>query len=342
MDERTCFMNEILADMQTGLEPEKLEMLKSVLVKRLEYIDIISRTHLMCISNTDVNEKYFRLFIASKRLQGASEKTIFQYVYETKKLLTRLDKKLTDITTMDVQFYLSDYERCHNVCRRSIDNMRRAISGMFLWLVDNSYIASNPMSAIKPIAYEKKRIEILTDNEIYDIREASRVNLRTRAIVEVLLATGVRVSELCALNIDDLDFDKCEIIINSAKKRHKEKRILYLTVEASRCLKSYMEYRSLLTSPDGNVLFMSNRNGGRRITERLVNTTLRDIEKKIGLKKKLTVHTFRRTLASILYKRGMQPLDIAHILGHADTRMSETYYIGIQEDEIKKNYYKYR
>ena len=177
---------------------------------------------------------------------------------------------------------------------------------------------------------------------MYDIRECVRDDVRTRAIVELLLSTGVRVSELISINIENIDFDKGEITIHCAKKRQKQDRKAYLTVEATKSLRKYLEYRNTLTSPDGTALFISNRNNGRRVTERLVNSSLREIEKKIGLKKKLTVHVFRRTFATILWKHGCSPLSISKLLGHADTRMSETYYIGLQDEDIKRDYYKYR
>ncbi len=343
MDERMNFINSVLADMQTKLDAEDLDTLKITLIRKMENMSLTQATMLMKVSNnSDVNERYFRLFVASRRLEGISDKTIIHYIYEARKMVTLLDKDIPDITTMDVQYYLSEYERRHNVSRRTLDNMRLSINGVFIWLLENDYISKNPMSPIKPISYEKKSIETLTETEIYDIRESVRGDLRTRAIIELLLATGIRVSELCAINIEDVNLENKEIVIHCAKKRRKQDRVLFLTVEAIKALEKYLSYRMKLSSRDGSPLFMSNRNKGRRVTERLVNTSLRNIEKEVGLKKKLTVHMFRKTLASLLYRRGMQPLDIAHILGHADTRMGETYYIGVKTDEVKNNYYRYR
>ncbi len=342
MDDKTILLNNVLGEMQCYLSSETLETLKASLVKEMRNYSVTSQTKLACINEHSRDERLIKMFVASKRLEGASEKTINQYVYETKKLLVRLNKDLLNITTIDVQYYLSEYEKIHKVSRRTIDNMRRDIKGIYIWLVDNKYISENPLEAIKPIAFEEKAVEILSDDEIFDIRESSRFNLRTRAIIELLLSTGVRVSELCAINRSDVNLENGEIIIHCAKKRKKQDRILYLTAEAKRCISDYLVYRNKLTSPDGDALFISNRNGGRRCTERIVNGTLKEIEEKAGIKKRLTVHVFRRTLASLLYRRGMKPLDIAHILGHADTRMSEKYYIGLRDEDIRRDYYKYR
>lgn len=342
MDAKSDFLNNILADMQYVLTPEQIEMLRSSILKQLRFTIITKQTQLMKYENFDISDRAIKLFVASRRLEGLSENTIKYYVYETKRFLTAINKNIYQVSAIDVQYYLSEFEKERHVSRRSLDNMRRAINGIYIWLADNDYIDKNPLSSLRPIAFEKKPIEILTDDEIFSIRECCRNDIRLRAIIELLLATGVRVSELISINIEDINFDTNEVLIHCAKKRRKEDRILFLTVEAKRCLYNYLEYRNTLDSRDGTALFISNRNHGRRCTERLVNTSLREIEKNTGIKKKLTVHIFRRTLASILFRRGMSSFEISKILGHADARMSETYYIGVQNEDIKRNYYRYR
>ena len=127
MDTRTQFMNEILGEMSNYLNSNDLELLRVTLLKRLNYVQVVPYTRLARISqNMDINERFFKLFVASRRLEGMSEKTITYYTYETKKLLVRLDKNLPDITTLDVQYYLSDYERTHNVCTRSLSHFTTA------------------------------------------------------------------------------------------------------------------------------------------------------------------------------------------------------------------------
>ena len=342
MDDKSIFMNNVLGEMQYCLDKRELEILKKSLIKELEHYSLAPKTQLVYKPDTEQNTRLIKLFVASKRLEGASEATIHQYVYETTKLMARLHKDFKDVSTIDVQFYLSEYEHTHHVSRCTIDNMRKAIKGVFIWLVDNKYLNENPLSGIRPIAFEQKTIEILDDDEIFDIREASRMNLRTRAIVELLLSTGIRVSELCAIDRSDVDLESGEILIHRAKKRKKLTQKLYLTSEAKRCIADYLVYRNTLHSPDEDALFISNRNNGRRCNERLINGTLKEVEEKAGITKHLTVHTFRKTLASLLHKRGMSSLDISIILGHADTRMSERYYIGIRDEDVKRNYYKYR
>lgn len=69
---------------------------------------------------------------------------------------------------------------------------------------------------------------------------------------------------------------------------------------------------------------------------------LKNLAELVGIEKHCTVHLFRKTLASLLYRRGMDPKKIAHILGHSDSRTSEAYYITISTEDIKHDYIKYR
>lgn len=335
------FVDQVISEMSFVLEPEQIRRLEAVLFRQLSEVDIVRQERtLICCEND--NERYLRQFVASKRLEGTSEATINKYVFYARLLFQFLNKSFRDVSTTDIQFFLSEYELTHDICKRTLENMRKGINGFFSWLFDMEYIKMNPVKKIKPIAYEKKAVEILTDEEILDIRDCVHNDVRARAIIETLLATGVRVSELLNIQIDDLDLDNNEITIHCAKKRRKQDRILFLTAEAKKGINEYMRYRLKRGYMDSSYLFVANKKNGKPLTERLVNEGLKKISDKCGLKKKLTVHTFRKTLASILYRRGMQPLDIAYILGHADSRMSETYYIGIKNEDVKRGYAKFR
>ncbi len=341
MDYKKQFMDQIMTEMAQALDENSKEMLEKVLLKKLQNVDVQkAETQIACLD--DDNERYMRLFAASRRLEGMSERTIRQYLFYSKRFFDVIHKNFADITTTDVQYYLAEYDRTHNITKRSLENIRKGINGFFLWLTENEYIPKNPISRIKPIAYDKKTVEILSDDDVFNIRNTVFGDLRTRAIVELLLATGVRVSELISIRIDDIDFERSEITIHSAKKRRKMDRLLFLTADAKATIRAYINYRWERGYTSSPYLFVANRKGGKPLTERLVNGKLKDIEVAAGLSKRLTVHTFRKTLASILYRRGMQPLDIAYILGHEDSRMSETYYISVQNEDVKRNYGRYR
>lgn len=341
MDYKKQFMDQVMSEMAEDLNARETQKLYDTLLESLNNVDLVkTETMPACIDN--INERYLKRFVASRRLEGLSEVSIRQYVYNAKKFFDFIPKNFNEVTATDVQFYLSNYDKTHNVQKITLENMRKGINGFFVWLLENDYIKSNPVAKVKAIAFEKKTVEALTDYEILKIRDCVFGDYRTRAIVELLLATGVRVSELINIRIKDVNLDKGEVIIHCAKKRRKQDRICFLTAEAEKSIRDYLDFRQRKQIVESEYLFCANRRGGKPITERMVNEKLRSIEAQIGLSQKLTVHAFRRTFATILYSHGCPTADIAFLLGHCDTRMSETYYVSIKNENVKRNYGRYR
>lgn len=342
-DFRDEFLHEVLTEVQTSLSDEQLSKLKNCLLKNLQDVTI-EKTLYELSTDIDDNYKYLKMFVAARRLEGMSEKTLRSYVFYSKNFLTTVNKNFRDITSLDIQFYMSNYELTHGISKRSLDNMRKGINGWFIWLEETEIIPVNPFRKVRKIAYDKKPVVTLSDDDIVLIREHlhGEKHLRTRAMVEFLLATGVRVSELCAVDITDVDFFNSKVLIHSAKKHHKEDRVCFLTPEARKFLQDYLMLREKRGWTNSPALFQSNKKDGNRITERLVNTELRNLETACGINKKITCHIFRKTLASILHRRGMSAIDIARYLGHEDSRTSETYYIDVSVDNLQYNYCRLR
>lgn len=344
--EKTEFINELLMDMSGKLTEQQMDELFNSLNVCLKDFSI-AREEFLPSTELDDNEKYMKLFRAAKRLEGMSPKTIEQYLFQSKLMLNTLGMNFRDVTAIHIQFYLSDYERTHDISKRSLDNMKKAINGWYIWLEANDYIVKNPFRSIGRIYYENKPIEILSDDEIVAMRDMCATykgmyGLRLRAIIDFLLATGVRVSEIMAVDIPDVDFRKNEVLIHSAKKRSAEDRRIFLTAEANKHLRDYLEKRYEKGWMATNALFAANKKTSRRLTERDFNMQIQELAKKCGITKHCTVHIFRKTMASILFRRGMSPSKIAKILGHCDSRTSETYYIEIDNEDVKRDYLKYR
>lgn len=274
-----------------------------------------------------------------QRLSYHIEKMIDPFY--TKKFLDSINKNFRDINAIDIQYYLSEYEAIHKVSRRSLDNIRKGINGVFLWLEEQEYIEKNPFRKIRPIAYEQKPIQVLSELDIVRIRDWCHGKPRDMAMIEFLLSTGVRVSELCRVNISDVNLDSGEVTIQCAKKRMKKTRTCFLTMEAVYYIKAYLQWRNDKRYTSSEALFQSNRTCGMRVTERIVNNFLRSMEKSLDLSLPLTVHVFRKTLASRLFAKGMDGKSIATILGHASSSTSERYYIGVQTANLKHEFEKY-
>lgn len=339
-DSRQRLINIILTEGSSYMTLEQLEKLKLSLIKNLQGIILEEECSAISVQ-TDDTAKYFRTFIASKRLEGASEKSIKFWYYYTRRFFIYVPKNFREITPLDIQFYLAEYERTNNVCRASLSNARKGICAFFTWLEQNDYINVNPFNKVPRIRAGKKELETLTDEEIVKIREYVHNKPREKALVEFLLSTGVRISELCSTNIEDVNFQKRTVVIKCAKRNNGETRIVCLTAEAKTYLKAYLKLREEKGWGNTNSLFCANKKYGKRITERIVNEFLTNMASELEIDKHVTCHMFRKTVATLLNQRGMNTTEIAKYLGHSDASTSERYYIKIDAEEIQRNFKKY-
>ena len=146
-----------------------------------------------------------RKFIATKRLEGKSEKTLRKYQPELEKLVAFLDKKLYEVETYDLRLYLALYKEHRGVSNRTLDNIRKTISSFFSWMNDEGHIGRNPARALKQIKYTKEVKKPFTSVEREKLKNACGF-LRDLALSEFLYASGLRVSEAVSLNRDNIDF----------------------------------------------------------------------------------------------------------------------------------------
>lgn len=152
------------------------------------------------------------MFLAAKRVEGCSEKTIRYYKTTLTKMLTALDHQIVHITTDDLRNYLALYQQETECSKSNIDNIRRILSSFFSWLEDENYVLKSPVRRIHKIRTSKPVKETYTD-EALEIMRDSCENLRDLAIIDLLASTGMRVGEMVNLNIVDVDFENRECIV---------------------------------------------------------------------------------------------------------------------------------
>lgn len=269
--------------------------------------------------------QYLQLFLIRKKTEGKSDRTLEQYQLHLSKLLQYLNKPLDKITEDDLFIYLASYKKSRNVSNTYLDNMRLVFSSFFTWLNNKGYIHRNPAIGLEPIKTEKKIKKPFSDEELEKLRRACTQD-RDKALIEFLYSTGVRASELIALNRNDIDFyDKNAIVYGKGSKE----REVYLTATASLYLKEYLNNRT----DNNEALFVS----VRKPYERLTVAGLENIIKKIGViagVEKCHPHRFRRTMATNVLKKGAQLEEVKELLGHTklDTTMI---YCTVDRENVK-------
>lgn len=276
-----------------------------------------------------VNELILKRYKACLVIAGRSPKTIAQYERTIKKLFITLQKNYTDMTVSDLRYFLA-YEKSRGVSNRTLENTRVHISAFFTWLLDEELINKNPCRPIAPIRFTKEVKLPFSAVEIDAIRLACK-NKKERAIIEFLLASGVRVSELCSIRIGDVNFDTLSVIVREGKGS--KQRTVYINELASKHLVEYLIDRNV----SGDYLFYNKKR--EKLNPGGVRFLLKEIENRAGINN-VHPHRFRRTFATGLANRGMDIQEIGKLLGHANLNTTLTY-IYSSEEKIRTSYLKY-
>lgn len=315
------FINEVLKQLEGKFDEQQLKT--------------IERTLYRCLKNKEIREKKVVLpkdnnealdfFIAAKKIEGCSIKSLNYYYTTLVKMLDKVDVIYFSITTEDIRTYLSDYQENSGVSKATIDNMRRIISSFFSWLENEDYIMKSPARRIRKVRVGKIVKEIYTEENIELMRQNCK-NARDLAIIDMLYSTGMRVGELVRLNISDIDFENKECVVLG--KGNKQRKV-YFDAKTKIHLQQYLNSRKD-TDP---ALFVSQLYPYNRLKISGVEIALRKIGEKLHISK-VHPHKFRRTLATKAIDKGMPIEQVQHLLGH--TKIDTTLGYAMVDDENVK------
>lgn len=321
------FITQVLAIMMGIISQEQCGELKSALYMALQEYEIEKRcTEILDLDTSYIH--YMQLFLARKKTEGKSERTINLYKLHLTRMLQTLNMSIDKITENDLFVYLAKYKKDNNVSNAYLDNIRLVFSSFFGWLNAKGYIPKNPTAGLEPIKVEKKIKQPFSDEELEKLRRICYQE-RDLALIEFLYSTGVRVSELVSLNRNDIDFYGKNVVVYGKGSKERE---TYLNAASCLHLKAYLDSRD----DDNEALFVSERSPHTRITVAGVEKILRRIGKDAGVEK-VHPHRFRRTMATNVLKKGMPLEEVRELLGHTklDTTMI---YCTISKDNVKHSH----
>lgn len=323
-DYRMRFIKEVEAALSTNHTPEEIAQISNIVIKTLSEYEITARCTDLVVQD-DINERLLKRYRACLMVDGKSKKTIDVYTLIIRKLSDMIRKPFPEMGAYDVRFFLATSQE-RGVSSRTLENYRAYISSFFQWLTDDEVIQKNPVLSIKPIKYKDEIRKAFSDVEIDALRAACR-NVKERAIVEFLLATGVRVSELTDMQIKDVDFNK--LMVHIVHGKGNKERYSYLTPVAAKYLILYLESRK----DEDQTLFKSQRGP---YTKGGVENLLRTLGKAARMED-VHPHKFRRTFATNLSKRGMEIQEVQKLLGHSDIKTTMIY-VETDTDRIQTSY----
>ncbi len=202
------------------------------------------------------------------------------------------------------------------------------LRSFYKFLVKRNYLASNPVISIKTPKQEKKLPRFLEYEEVQRLLNApptsTWLGARDRAILETLYSTGMRVSELVALNMEDVDF-LGEVI--HIRGKGKKERISPIGSSALQAIQHYIEFRNKRmandSSFDGKVLFANKH--GQRLSTRSVRRKMDKYLKEAGLDPAISPHTLRHSFATHMLNNGADLRSVQELLGHQSLSTTQVY-----------------
>jgi integrase/recombinase XerD len=264
-----------------------------------------------------------------------SNNTISSYKKDLDKYQTFLkNKDLNNINYNDVSLYLKSL---HKMGQRSIARNISSLRSFYKYLLTEKIVKESPLELVELPKIPKKLPKVLNEEDIdklLGMKLFDHYSYRNKAIIELMYATGLRVSEVVNIKMSDLDISNA--VLRTMGKGSKE-RILPLGDFALEFISLYINnYRvKFIKKSYSEYLFLNSR--GDKLTRQAVFKILRNIAKETNVLKEFSPHTLRHSFASHILSYGADLRSIQELLGHSDISTTQVY-THISNEKLKDNY----
>lgn len=259
--------------------------------------------------NLEVQQSFF-----NDQQARFSTETIRTYKIALKQFFEFSQKKYNEVQARDIRNWLANMTET-GLQPRSIQMKLSAIKSFYQYLKEENHLSNNPALKVKTPQKEDSLPYYLDKRQLAQLQELTKENPRDRAIVEALYATGVRISELLNIHMEDIKWDSRQIWIRKGKGT-KERYVLF-SYECAERLKYYLDRREI-----NNKYLFSNEND-RPLSRALVQMQFRQYSKDLGFR--VSPHTLRHTYAAHLAEKGMDFTYIQELLGHTNINSTRIY-----------------
>lgn len=328
------FANEFVSKLDGKISDEALRTVLQELQVFASNYDINQRETHVVPYQSNVPDCY-RVYMVAKKIEGMSPESMKTYNFYLTDFFEHINRPFEQVTTNDIRIYLYETQKRTGVSNRTLDGKRLVINTFMDWCWKEGYIPNNPCASIKPIKFEEKPREPLSNMELEIVRDACE-NYRDKAMIELFYSTGCRLSEMVNLKISDIDFASKEVHLFGKGSKH---RTSYLNAKAEYMLKKYFELERPKESISDSVfvIFRKPYNG---MHKGAIYARVKAIQKRSGIERSLFPHLLRHTMATDALNRGMNVAEVKEILGHEklDTTMI---YAKISHDSVKFNHKRY-
>lgn len=263
-----------------------------------------------------------------KHEKNASPHTIACYKRDLLQLEQYLGQRKMDLKEVDNialrGFLAMLYERGEK--KSTASRKLAAIRSFFQYCVRKRWMEDNPAKVVSTPKQEKPVPSFLSEEEMEEFLDLPQtdkpLDMRDKAMLELLYATGIRVSELVGIDLEDLKFTERLIRIRG---KGKKERLVPFGRKAEESLKSYLRTRSLINKGlvEGKPLFLNYR--GRKLSSRSVERIVDKYIRRSALRRKISPHSLRHSFASHLLSRGADLRVIQELLGHESLATTQKY-----------------
>jgi len=283
----------------------------------------------------------FLKFLAEEK--NYTENTIAAYRNDLTQFVTHIQDEVDgDWTAIDkevldnyIEFLKTDKD--YDYSSSTIARKVAAIKSFFHYLIAEGIIQNDPTATIDSPKVKKRLPQAISVEDINKLLKVTTnsdapKSRRDHAMLELLYASGMRVTELVSLNVDDIDFDEGTVRVRSKKSGIKE-RYIPLSGEALEALQTYVEHgrQQLLRNPKETALFLNHR--GQRLTRQGSWLIIKRYVEEVGISSKVTPHTLRHSFAAHKLSLGKSLQDIQKLLGHANISTTQVYTHLAKDDE---------
>jgi len=259
-----------------------------------------------------------------RHIKKYSDHTVSAYEIDIRQFMDYFKENYLDANKHTIRDFITDIY-LQTGKKTTVSRKIYAIKSFFTYLLRKGRIAKNPFDAINTPKVDKMLPEILTEKEMLEfldrLPEQTFMQLRNRAIFEFLYATGLRISELTGLKLEDINFPDALVRVMG---KGKKERIVPFNDFSKKILLRYLEDAKLRFNTVNEYVFLNAR--GKRITPRAVEMILQETYREFSNSNKhIYPHLFRHSFATHLLQRGANLRIIQELLGHSSLATTEKY-----------------
>ena len=276
-----------------------------------------------------------KFLVHLKAEKNYSPHTLVSYTHDLREFYSFIgDEDVEGLDKGRLRSYLADLSS-KGYSKRTVSRRMATLRTFFRFLVREGFLSKNNLAALKNPKQEKKLPVVLEENEVGQLLEAPEDDLagrRDKAMLETLYSTGMRVSELVALNLEKIDFigGVCRVFGNGSKER-----LCPIGDRALRSIRRYLELRNQTSK--AVFLNHSPHEKGSRLTDRSVRRAINKYIDQTSRRQKISPHTLRHSFATHLLNRGADLKSVQELLGHENLSTTQIY-THVSTQRLKESY----